>query len=121
VEIERPRFQKIVSLLIPGTDGTGPLEGRPTLERFATPHTFNPALSIPEAMVAVAGAFSRIFLGSLLFAIYGVYSLVAWNAIKSFFWRAVTLPFLIIVFLMLFAALMIGISAVMKKVVPWQR
>jgi hypothetical protein len=120
VEIERPRFQKIVSLLIPGTDGTGPLEGRPTLERFATPHTFNPALSIPEAMVAVAGAFSRIFLGSLLFAIYGVYSLVAWNAM-SFFWRAVTLPFFIVVFLVLFAALMIGISAAMNRVVPRQR
>lgn len=120
MEIEQPCFQKIVSLLIPGTDGTGSIEGRSTLERFATPHTFNPSLSIPEAAVAVAGAFSRIFLGSLLFAIYGVYSLVAWNAM-SFFWRAVTLPFLIIVFLILFAALMIGISAAMNRVVPRPR
>ena len=62
--------------------------GRSTLERFATPHTFNPALSLSEALVAVAVAFTRIFLGSLLFAIYGVYAFVAWIAIKSFFWRA---------------------------------
>ena len=42
---------------------------RPGYERFAIPYSFKPRLSLVEALVASLGAFLRIFLGSLLFAV----------------------------------------------------
>jgi hypothetical protein len=49
-----------------------------TLDRFRTPHTFNPPLTFLEACVAVVGALTRIFLGSLLFAVFGAFIWTAW-------------------------------------------
>jgi hypothetical protein len=94
------------------------LENRTLAERFAIPHAFTPNLSVSEAIVAALGAMTRIVLGSLLFAIWGVYSIRSFESIENHFWRAAVVAPLVLTFAVLFAALMIGISAVLKKVSP---
>jgi hypothetical protein len=85
-------------------------------ERFAIPHTFNPTLTFPGALVATASWVARIILGSLLFAVWGVGSLMAWSSIHNHFWRAMALPPLILLFLVSFAALMIAITMVLRRI-----
>lgn len=80
-------------------------------ERFAIPHVFQPQLSFTQALIGIAGAFLRILLGSLLFAIWGTYSLVAWAAIGNYFWRVAALMFLFLLFVLALAVLMLAISA----------
>lgn len=82
-----------------------------TLDRFRSPRTFNPTLTFPEACVAVAGALTRIFLGSLLFAICGAYTWSAWATIHSPWWRAVAVILWSLTFLVSFAALLLGVQA----------
>jgi hypothetical protein len=48
--------------------------GRSSYERFAIPNTFKPHLSPAEAAISAIGAFLRILLGSILFAVWGTYS-----------------------------------------------
>jgi hypothetical protein len=87
---------------------------RSSYERFAIPYTFKPRLSILEAVCAAAVAFLRIFLGSLLFAVWGVYTLLVGSAIHSLPWRiAAVAPGAL--FLVSFALLMWGISALLRK------
>jgi len=89
--------------------------GRPIHERFAIPYSFKPRLSVTEAVIATAAAFLRIFLGSLLFAFWGAYSLAALNRIRSWFWRVAVAPILIVLFLVLLALLMLAVSALARK------
>ena len=69
-------------------------------------------------MVAATGACLRIFLGSLLFAVWGTYSLETWGAIRSYFWRAAALLPLLVLFLLAFAVLMLAISALVRTLSP---
>jgi hypothetical protein len=94
------------------------LERRSIAERFAVPHSFAPDLTPAAAMVAVAGALARILLGSALFAIWGVWSAMAWNAIPNHFWRAAAVPFLFLLFLLFLAGLMTAISAAVRALSP---
>ena len=87
-------------------------------ERFAIPYTFKPQLSFAEALVAVAASLLRIFLGSLLFAIWGTYSLLAWTAVRNYFWRAAALLPLFVLFLLSFVVLMLAISALARTLSP---
>jgi len=87
-------------------------------QRFAIPYSFKPELSFAEATIAALGAFLRIFLGSILFGVYGWNALVMWNAIRSPFWRAAAIPAMVLVFLVLFALLMAAISALVRKLMP---
>jgi hypothetical protein len=109
---------KIFSWLTLPLPQAGPA-GRPSIaQRFAVPHSFAPDLSIPEAMVRVTAAMARILLGSLLFALWGVFSARVWAAVPSYFWRgAATLP-LALLFLVPFTALMAGISMLVRAVSP---
>jgi hypothetical protein len=91
---------------------------RPVYQRFAIPYTFKPELSFGEAMIAAMGAFLRIFLGSILFGVYGWNALVMWNSIRTPFWRVAAIPAIILLFLLLFALLMAAISALVRKVLP---
>ena len=109
---------KTSALLLPPTelgDGGG---DRSVYERFAIPFTFKPRLSFTEAVIATAGAFLRVFLGSLLFAVWGIYSLVVWTAIRNLFWRIGVLLPLFLLFLLSFALLMLAISALIKMICP---
>ena len=92
--------------------------GRPIYRRFSLPYMFKPQLSLAEAAIAALAAFLRIFSGSLLFALYGWYAMVAWRQIRSPWWRAAALPPIVAVFLLLFALLMAAISAMLRRVLP---
>jgi hypothetical protein len=50
------------------------------LEQFALPHQFTPRLSLYGGFVAVMGAMTRILLGSLIGALWGV---TIWRAVES--------------------------------------
>jgi hypothetical protein len=110
--------QKILSWFaepLSQAESSGP---RTIAQRFAVPHDFPPNLSLPEALIRVTAAMARILLGSLLFAVWGVWSSRAWDAIPGQFWRAAAILPLALLFLMPFAALMVGISAMVKAFVP---
>ena len=81
------------------------------LSRLAVPYTFNPNLSLGDALVAVAAALTRIFGASVLFAVWGGVSALAWSAIENRFWRAIAVLPLVLLFLVGLATLMIAISA----------
>ncbi len=102
------------AFLFPTADRAGDEEVRSKYERLAIPFTFKPQLSFLEAVIATAGAFSRVFLGSLLFAVWGTYSLVAWTRIHNPFLRVgVQLP-LFLLFLFSFFLLMFAIAALVR-------
>jgi hypothetical protein len=86
-------------------------ETREKYKRMAVPHSFKPSLSVTEACLAATVAFLRIFLGSLLFAFWGTYSLFTVVRIHSTFWRVVAVPPLVCIFAVLFGLLMFLISA----------
>ena len=91
---------------------------RPTHQRLPVPFTFKPELSFGAAMIGALGAFLRIFLGSILFGVYGWNALVTWNAIRSPFLRMAAILPMILVFLLVFAVLMAAISALVRKLLP---
>lgn len=106
------------ALFFPLADPRPAGDDRSIYERFAIPHTFKPQLSFAEALVAAAGAFLRIFLGSLVFAFWGAYSLAAWTAIRSSFWRVAAVLLLFLLFLLSFASLMIAIAVLVRMFWP---
>jgi hypothetical protein len=86
-------------------------DDRSEYQRLAIPFTFKPQLSFLEAVIAALAAFLRIFLGSLLFAVCGAYTLLAWSRIRNVIWRVAAMVPLTLMFLLLFAVLMLAISA----------
>jgi hypothetical protein len=90
-------------------------------ERLALPYVFRPQMSAVEALVGVATAFTRIFWGSLLFAVWGAYTLIAWRSIRNHFWRTAAMLSLVVLFVFLFGLLMLGISALARKLLPKKR
>ena len=94
------------------------MQNRSIAERFAIPHTFAPNMSVGEAIVASLAAMARILLGSLLFAVWGVYTIRLYNAIGSPLWRTLVLFPLLLLFAFLFGGLMFVISAIMRKLTP---
>ncbi len=86
--------------------------------RFAIPFSFKPELSFGEAVIASLAAFARIFLGSILFGVYGWNALVKWSAIRSVFWKVVAVPPIVLGFVLLFTLLMAAISAMVRKLLP---
>jgi|HubBroStandDraft_6_1064221.scaffolds.fasta_scaffold763859_2 hypothetical protein len=87
-------------------------------DHFAIPHDFPPDLTLKEALVRVGGALVRILVGSLLFALWGVASALAWNTIPNPFLRVLALLPLLAVFLVAMTAVMLGVTAVVKKISP---
>jgi hypothetical protein len=89
--------------------------GRSSYERFAIPYTFKPQLSLAEAAISAVGAFLRILLGSILFAVWGTYSFYAWNSIRNVFLRCSVLLALLLLFAVSLTALMLAISVLVRK------
>jgi hypothetical protein len=87
-------------------------------EAFGVPHTFNPNLSLLEAVFAVAVAFTRIFLGSLLFALWGVAGWTTWGAIGNPVLRIVAVLPIALLFFVSIAAMMVGISSLVDWLKP---
>jgi hypothetical protein len=94
------------------------LEKRTLSERFGIPHSFPPNLSVGEAAVAACGALARILLGSILFAVWGAYSIRSFDMISNHFWRIVVLIPLLFLFAVAFGAMMMAISAIVRKLSP---
>jgi hypothetical protein len=87
-------------------------------ERFALPYKFQPRLSVPHAIVFALRALLRIFLGSILFGVWGAYTLLAWSSIHNPFVLAVTLVPMFAVFLALLAGVMVGTSRLSPRRLP---
>jgi len=100
-------------------DGRDP--ARSSYERFAIPYSFKPRLSFAEAVIAAGGALLRICLGSLLFAVWGTYSFLAWSSIRNVFWRVTVLLAMVLLFAASLAVLMLAISALVRMVWPQRR
>jgi hypothetical protein len=96
-------------------------QARSSYERFAIPFTFKPRLSVPAAVIASIGALLRILLGSLLFAVWGTYSLLVWSTVHNPLARAGVLLPLFVLFLLAMALLMFTISAVVGRLAPETR
>jgi hypothetical protein len=102
------------ALLFPAGVRADSEEDRSGYERCAIPHTFKPQLSFLEAVVATIGAFLRVLLGCLVFAVWGTYSLFAWSMIRNPFWRVgVQLP-LFLSFIVSFVLIMLAIAALVR-------
>ena len=93
---------------------------RSSYERFAIPYTFKPQLSVLEATCAATMAFLRIFLGSLLFAVWGVYTLMAWSAIHNVFLRIGAVAAMGALFLLCLALLMWAISVLPRRLMRFR-
>ena len=85
--------------------------GNSLYERLPVPYVFRPLMSVADASVAAVTIFTRIFLGCLLFAVWGTYTMFAWSSIPSHFWRTTAMLPLAILFVFLLGLLMLGISA----------
>jgi hypothetical protein len=69
-------------------------------------------------VISAAGAFLRIFLGSVLFAVWGAYTLHAWSSIHNLFLRGGIMLVLFVLFVVSFALLLLGVSALVRKCIP---
>ncbi len=83
-------------------------------ERFAIPHAFPPALSLPQAAVAALRTLLRIFLGSMLFGVWGAYALLLWTKIPNPFLRIAAMIPMIALFLVLLGGLLIGTTLLLR-------
>lgn len=90
--------------------------GGSPLAQFATPHTFNPNLSVGNALLAVAACLARVFGACVLFALWGGLSVYVWSAIEGHFWRSAAVLALVFLLLAAMAALMIAISLVERRI-----
>lgn len=84
---------------------------RSIAQRFAIPHSFAPDLSFPEVLIRTSAALARIILGCTLFALWGVMSASAWNAIPSHFWRMAAILPLALLFVIPLTGLMLAIAS----------
>jgi hypothetical protein len=116
--VKRPKLEKIVRSVAFPVEQSGQDTTRSSYERFAIPYTFKPRLSFTEAVVAAGGAFLRILLGSILFGVWGAYTLLAFNAVKNVFLRGLVLLALIALFAVSLALLMMAITALVRRVWP---
>jgi hypothetical protein len=118
VTVKGVQLKKLADLVAFPVERDGQDPARSAYERFAIPYSFKPRLSLLEAVIAAGGAFLRIFLGSLLFAVWGAYTFLAFSAIKNAFLRGIVLLALIALFAVLLALLMLSITALVRLVWP---
>jgi hypothetical protein len=85
------------------------IEVQSPLEQFALPHQFTPRLSFYGACVAIIGALTRIFVGSLIGALWGV---AIWTTAAS----AHSIVLRSIVIMLLAAGLAASLTALMWAV-----
>lgn len=88
------------------------------LEKFAVPHQFQPRLSFYGALVAIAGALVRIFLGSLIGALWGVQIWLAFASTHSTAWKGFTIFGLALGLAVSIAALMWAVEKATMKLDP---
>ncbi len=87
---------------------------RSPYERFAIPYLFQPSLSVAEAVRASLRTFLRIFLGSLLFGVWGAYALLLWTSVRNPFLRVAAMIPMIALFLVLLCGLLIATTLIVR-------
>ena len=112
------QLKKLADLIAFPVERDGQDPARSTYERFAIPYSFNPRLSLAEAVIAAGGALLRILLGSILFAVWGTYTFLALSAIKNVFLRGFVLLAMIALFAVLLTLLMLSITALVRLLWP---
>ena len=98
--------------------GMQDLKTHSPLEQFAMPHQFAPRLTIYGAIVAVAGALARIFLGSLVGALWGVQIWLAVVSDHSLLWKIFAIFGLAAALTVSLAVLMWAIEKATMKLSP---
>jgi hypothetical protein len=93
-------------------------EGRSSYERFAIPFQFHPQLSVSDAVVLALRALLRIFLGSILFGVWGAYALMAWTSIHNRYLLTAAMVPMFALFLTLLAGMMIATSRLSPRRLP---
>jgi hypothetical protein len=83
-------------------------------QRFAIPHMFQPSLTPSQAFTAALRTFLRIFLGSMLFGVWGAYALLAWTSIHNPFLRMAAMIPMVALFLVLLGGLLIGTTLLLR-------
>jgi hypothetical protein len=83
-------------------------------ETFAIPYLFQPALKPSQAAVAALRSFLRIFLGSLLFGVWGAYALLLWTSIPNPVLRVAAMIPMVALFLVLLGGLLVGTTLVLR-------
>jgi len=109
------------TLLFPPAELNDHAVDRSKYSRLAIPHSFKPQLSVVEAFVAAVAAFLRIFLGSLLFAVWGTYTLAAWSRIQNLFLRLGAIIALFALFALVVLSLMMVWAALARRLSPRRR
>jgi hypothetical protein len=90
-------------------------------ERLPIPYLFQPALSLSEAVVATLRTGLRIFLGSVLFGVWGAYALLLWTSIANPFLRVAAMIPMVAVFLALLCGLLIATALLLRRRVKVSR
>lgn len=109
------------TLLFPPAELDDRGRDRSKYSRLAIPHSFKPQLSVLEAFVAATTAFLRIFLGCLLFAVWGTYTLAAWGTIQNLFLRLAAVFAMFLLFLVMMLSLMAAGAALARLLSPRRR
>ena len=91
---------------------------RSVLEEFATPRTFTPRLTLPQAIVALVAALCRIFLSCFTFAVWGVCVWTTWDTIPNIALRVLAILPQILLFLVSLAVLELAITSILKRLWP---
>lgn len=99
-------WRSISELILPKGPEESGLENCSEFERFAIPYKFQPALRVSDAAVFALRSLLRIILGSLLFGVWGAYTLLAWTSIHNPYLRAAAMVPMAALFLILLAGLM---------------
>jgi hypothetical protein len=112
-------LRTIRALIFPDAAALGPAtaaEGakRGPFEQFAVPFMFQPALTPAQAAVAALRTLLRIFLGSLLFGVWGAYAMLAWTSIHNPFLRVAAMIPMIALFLVLLGGVLIATTLVLR-------
>jgi hypothetical protein len=81
------RWRNLIARMFP----EAPTSAAPVFSEFSMPHQFNPSLGLVEGLVAVAAVFARILAICMVFAVWGVTSLLAWSRIAGHSWRVLAL------------------------------
>ena len=88
------------------------------LEQFAVPHQFTPRLSVYGAFIAVSGALARIFLGSMIGALWGVAIWSSAVSAHSIFWKSFVIVVLAAGLAASLTALMWAVQKATMKLAP---
>jgi hypothetical protein len=110
--------KKLLAVLFPPTIEYSREKDRSVYERFAIPFAFKPRLSVLEATVAAAAALLRIFLGCILFAVWGTYTLQIWFHVPNLLLRLAILIPLLFLFLISLALMMVVIAFLARAILP---